>query len=498
MRFDADPLFRALHDKVSTLFAEQLKKDMDNAFEATFGTGTSALSAACRHAPVPYKSYDKRTLLSEGIARRLFPSHLPAFQGLSEREWAFRARDRLRGLLNILREHTKLPERLISEGRWQEVDYANAAPECLRKHAKMLCKQDPAFSRSQPQRKRSDRWAALEQMRPQNTIVVCDVSERMRQRCGPGLTCMAVASALLTRLAACATGAGRDAVLTFEEEPRLVPLEDPSSIRALPYGESFNLERALELLATFPQPVERILVLTADEPSAPSMPELQSQGVHMPEIIYWRLGEGPPKVSSPNGIVAIGGYSPMVLEAVAKALPGEALEATKVAAAPVKAVEEPKMQEEDCQSTCDSTPDGCSEACPEKAEPLLTVRSTRKVAGYFVGTENWGRWMQQVAANEFGELDALRADLEPRVALAGRSSLWVDLSPGARNASPDMTVNVTVAARVAPLELKAAVTDLMAAVDKNFTEAAALLKRREQAREGHISEADRTMLANYY
>jgi hypothetical protein len=299
---------------------------------------------------------------------------------------------------------------------------------------------------------------------------------------------MAVASALVGRLAASATGVGRNAALTFEEDPRLVPLEEPSALRALPVGESFNLQRALELLATFPKPPERILVLTALADAA--FQELSAPDSEMPEVIYWCLGEGPPSVS-PDGVVKIGGYSPMVLEAVAKAAPGEARAAVEAAAAPVKAVTE--SVEEDCQSTC-STPG--SEGA-EKTEPL-TIRSTRRVAEYFTETENWGRWMQQVAKNEFGELDALRADLAQRAPLPGKVSVWVDLSPGARNASPDMTLSLTVAARAAAFELRSAVVELMEVVDKHFLQAAQLLKRREQAVEGHISDVDRHTLANYY
>ena len=53
------------------------------------------VSLCGKWAPYPYKSFDKRTLLAEGIARRLFPAD--AFEpGLTERQYAYRARDRFR------------------------------------------------------------------------------------------------------------------------------------------------------------------------------------------------------------------------------------------------------------------------------------------------------------------------------------------------------------------------------------------------------------------
>lgn len=55
-----------------------------------------------------------RTLISESIARWLFPVHdFPDFAKLTERQYAFRARDRLRKSLSQLKEYMKCTERLM-------------------------------------------------------------------------------------------------------------------------------------------------------------------------------------------------------------------------------------------------------------------------------------------------------------------------------------------------------------------------------------------------
>mmetsp|Transcript_56397 Transcript_56397/g.132260 ORF Transcript_56397/g.132260 Transcript_56397/m.132260 type:complete len:1231 (+) Transcript_56397:37-3729(+) len=92
-RFDEDPLYRALYIRCSQLFAEQLAVDLrDKA-----SNPLAARSLCARWCPGLDTSFDRRTLLCEGIARAYYPqSQQSEWSGLSDREYAFRARDRLR------------------------------------------------------------------------------------------------------------------------------------------------------------------------------------------------------------------------------------------------------------------------------------------------------------------------------------------------------------------------------------------------------------------
>mmetsp|Transcript_4888 Transcript_4888/g.8547 ORF Transcript_4888/g.8547 Transcript_4888/m.8547 type:complete len:1205 (-) Transcript_4888:126-3740(-) len=92
-RFDEDPLYRALYIRCSQLFAEQLGTDLR---EKT-ANPLCAPSLCARWCPGLDTSFDRRTLLCEGIARAYYPQAEHAeWSSLSDREYAFRARNRLR------------------------------------------------------------------------------------------------------------------------------------------------------------------------------------------------------------------------------------------------------------------------------------------------------------------------------------------------------------------------------------------------------------------
>merc|ERR1719387_2970876 len=89
-RYDNDPLYRALFERTGQLFAEQLRQDLESM------QASKRISLCAKWCPLLYHSFDRRTLICESIARWLFPASLPEFWGLSERQYAYRARDALR------------------------------------------------------------------------------------------------------------------------------------------------------------------------------------------------------------------------------------------------------------------------------------------------------------------------------------------------------------------------------------------------------------------
>jgi hypothetical protein len=508
-RYDADPAFRALHEEASRLFAAQLQADTEAAFRSTFADETVELSSACRVAPLPYKSIDKRTLLAEGIARKLFPLRLAQFRGLSEREYAYRARERYRGVLNILREHAKMPERLIGARRFKEIEYERLPLDCLRKNWRLFRKHDTErFAKF----RKIPRVELVEKVHPVDAIAVFDSSPSSKTAGPDREPVRSIAASFARRFAEAATGVGRDAVLTFEERPRLMPVD--SGLRSLPAESKFSLPHALALLLAFPSPPARIVVFSTrdvDVDPGPAQDLYDARGKQVPELVCWKLSCEHPCVETKQGAVQIRGFCPSVARALAAVGDGNVLAALQGAIEPVVAA----TPEEDAALRCEAQPEpSCRAAVPAqvpgicslegisspaelRVRPLLAVRAKRAVAQYFGGTQKWPAWVRQVAVCEFGELEALRAELLARVALPG-VSVWVDLSPEARIGGANTTITITLRARVPAAELRAALLDVLPAVDDAFEAAAVLLKQREADHAAKLATTDFRKIELYY
>jgi hypothetical protein len=346
-KYDRDPLFRALYRKVSELFAKQLKEDLKT---SAAGEPTSLCG---KWAPMPYKSYDRRTLLSEGIARELFPRS--EFPGLTEAQYAYRARDRLRGVLNQLREHKRVPERLLHSGRASAINYKTVPGACLEKNAALFLRHDEArfmrFLESGTKKNCGSRqpheivkatrdkslaprllaeaqWRTLSaQFTGKNAIAVCDVSGSM---CTPATTtasCMDVAIALTLMIAQC-EGAAKDMAITFESNPRICSLKGTTlkdraeELLRMPWGGTTNFRKTFELLIDIP--VERIFVFSDMnfDQAGGNMTDFEygrkffaTHGKEFPEVIFWNLsrGYGAPAQADTKGAVLLSGFSSALL-----------------------------------------------------------------------------------------------------------------------------------------------------------------------------------------
>ncbi|CAE7584205.1 unnamed protein product, partial [Symbiodinium pilosum] len=125
-RYDADPLYRALFQRVGQLFAQQLKEDRGRMQRR------ERVSLCAKWCPLLYHSFD----------RWLFPADMPVFEGLTERQYAYRARDKLRCCLSELKEYMKSPERLMCQRRWSEIKYKGVPAVCLQNNAHSFHKHD--------------------------------------------------------------------------------------------------------------------------------------------------------------------------------------------------------------------------------------------------------------------------------------------------------------------------------------------------------------------
>ncbi|KAK7307046.1 hypothetical protein VNO77_39760 [Canavalia gladiata] len=139
-RYGNDPDFRFLHDRVSDHFAECLKKDL----EFLNSGSVSKISLAAKWCPSVDSSFDRYTLLCEGIAKRVFPREVyKEYEGVEEAHYAYRVRDRLRKeVLVPLRKVLELPEVYIGVNRWDLIPYNRVASVAMKFYKEKFLKHD--------------------------------------------------------------------------------------------------------------------------------------------------------------------------------------------------------------------------------------------------------------------------------------------------------------------------------------------------------------------
>ena len=364
-RYDNDPVYRSLFERVGQLFAEQLRMDLASMYRG------QRVSLCAKWCPLLYHSFDRRTLLCEGIARWLFPASLPEFAGCTERQYAYRARDQLRKRLSELTEYMKLPERLMCQHRWAEIRYQALPAACLTKHVKSFEKHDAVRFREfmdkveggkvrvntgalQPHEilKRALRadtekglaqaqWRAMvESMREagqlKDCIAVCDVSGSMSCEAAPGISCMDVAIALSLLVAELASGSLARKVITFHEQPDIVKLPNTSDlgklhrfVSGLPWGGSTNFHKVFALLKTLAVQPKKVFVFS-DMQFGPAggkttvLRQIQENyGRKMPELVFWNLRgtSGAPALATDEGVVLMSGFSSRMLKMITECGP---------------------------------------------------------------------------------------------------------------------------------------------------------------------------------
>lgn len=80
-RYSHDAEYRFLHERVSDLFSNLLRRDL----EFLTSGETNKISLAAKWCPTIDSSFDKATLLCESIARKLFPREtFPEYEGVEE------------------------------------------------------------------------------------------------------------------------------------------------------------------------------------------------------------------------------------------------------------------------------------------------------------------------------------------------------------------------------------------------------------------------------
>ncbi|OIT27549.1 hypothetical protein A4A49_21303 [Nicotiana attenuata] len=139
-RYRHDPDYRFLHERVSDLFADCLKLDL----ELLNTRKLKDISLAAKWCPSLDSSFDKRTLLCESIARKVFTREsYPEYEGIEDAHYAYRVRDRLRKeVLVPLRRALELPEVYIGRQDWGSIPYNRVASVAMKLYKDKFLKHD--------------------------------------------------------------------------------------------------------------------------------------------------------------------------------------------------------------------------------------------------------------------------------------------------------------------------------------------------------------------
>ncbi|KAL6178423.1 hypothetical protein ACLB2K_049941 [Fragaria x ananassa] len=129
-RYERDPDYRFLHEKVSDLFASCLKSDL----ESLKSNELKNISLAAKWCPSLDSSFDRATLLCETMAKKVFPRELfHEYDGVLEEHYRYRVRDRLRKEVLIpLRKALELPEVYMGKQKLRSLPY-NRVPSVAMK-----------------------------------------------------------------------------------------------------------------------------------------------------------------------------------------------------------------------------------------------------------------------------------------------------------------------------------------------------------------------------
>ncbi|XP_065852171.1 uncharacterized protein [Euphorbia lathyris] len=139
-RYNRDPDFRFLYERVSDFFSDCLKVDMEH----LKSDQVTKVSLAAKWCPSIDSSFDRSTLLCESIARKVFPREsYPEYEGVEEAHYAYRIRDRLRKeVLVPLRKVLELPEVYIGQNKWGEIPYNRVASVAMKFYKEKFLKHD--------------------------------------------------------------------------------------------------------------------------------------------------------------------------------------------------------------------------------------------------------------------------------------------------------------------------------------------------------------------
>ncbi|KFK25557.1 hypothetical protein AALP_AA8G130300 [Arabis alpina] len=369
-RYAHDPNYRFLHERVSDLFADQLRRDMEflNSGE------TNQISLASKWCPSLDSSFDRATLICESIAKKVFPrKSYPEYEGVEEAHYAYRVRDRLRKQVLVpLRKTLQLPEVYMGARDWESLPYNRVASVAMKTYKKIFYKHDEVRFRQYLEDARSGKttiaagallpheiiedlndgynggqvaelqWKRMvDDMREKgsltNCIAISDLSGSMHD------TPMEVAIALGLLISELSEEPWRGKLITFSENPalHLVEGDDLRSktefVSYMDWGYKTDFQKVFDLILKVAvdsklkpeEMIKRVFVFSDmefDEASGRNGTgpgwetdyeaivrkyKEKGYGEAVPEIVFWNLrpSASTPVLANQKGVALVSGYS---------------------------------------------------------------------------------------------------------------------------------------------------------------------------------------------
>ncbi|XP_023543545.1 uncharacterized protein LOC111803399 [Cucurbita pepo subsp. pepo] len=366
-RYQSDPNFQRLYDRISDFFADCLKSDL----QFLNSGDLYKISLAAKWCPSVDSSFDRSTLLCESIARKLFPRQSdPEYEGIEEAHYAYRVRDRLRKQVLVpLRKVLELPEIFMGANQWNAIPYNRVASVAMKNYKKKFVEHDgERFAQYLEDVKAGKtkiaagallphqiiaslnedgegdggevaelQWKRmvddlLEKGNLRNCISVCDVSGSM------GGTPMEVCVALGLLVSELSEDPWKGKVITFSADPQLHLIEGDSLksktqfIMSMDWGYNTNFQKVFDQILKVAvdaklkeeQMIKRVFVFSDmefDQASANSWEtdyqvivrkfSEKGYGSSVPQIVFWNLRDSraTPVPANEKGMALVSGFS---------------------------------------------------------------------------------------------------------------------------------------------------------------------------------------------
>ncbi|MBA0644751.1 hypothetical protein Goklo_028871 [Gossypium klotzschianum] len=371
-RYSRDPDFRFLYECVSDLFAACLKSDM----EFLKSNETRKIGLAAKWCPSIDSSFDKSTLLCEGISRKIFSrENYPEYEGIDEEHYAYRVRDRLRkDVLVPLRKVLELPEVYIGANKWDSIPYNRVASIAMKFYKEKFLKHDKdRFSKYLEDVKAGKSTIAAGALLPHEIIAelnkaddeqVEQVAELQWQRMvndllqkGKLRNCMAVSDvsgsmhgipmevsvALGVLVSDLSEKPWKGKLITFSESPKLILVEGENLkektefVRDMEWGGNTDFQKVFDLILKVAvegnlkpeQMIKRLFVFSDMEFDQASMSPWETDydvivkkftqrgyGDVIPQIVFWNLrhSRATPVPATQKGVALVSGFSKNLLK----------------------------------------------------------------------------------------------------------------------------------------------------------------------------------------
>ncbi|GAA0163228.1 hypothetical protein LIER_19143 [Lithospermum erythrorhizon] len=367
-RYNRDPDFKFLHDRVCDFFADCLRKDMEL---LNSGNGNK-ITLAAKWCPSLDSSFDKSTLLCESIARKVFPrAEYKEYEGIEDEHYAYRVRDRLRKeVLVPLRKVLELPEVYMGANDWGSLPYNRVASVAMKNYKAKFLKHDKERFEEYLEKVKEGKakiaagallpheiigalgdedggqvaelqWKRMvedlsEKGKLKNCLAVCDVSGSM---CGIPMEVSVALGILVSELS---EDPWKGILVTFSANPKLQMVvgdnlrAKANFVRNMKWGMNTDFQKVFDLILevavkgklTEEQMIKKVIVFSDmefDEASAnPWETDYmmivkkfteKGYGNCVPQIVFWNLRDSiaTPVPGNQDGVALVSGFSKNLL-----------------------------------------------------------------------------------------------------------------------------------------------------------------------------------------